>query len=417
MFSFLFDASVIAHGLTGQALARTGVYRYANSLLRAMAMECSWSSDQSLITLLPQVDRQQRLAFKSELESWPVRLPQILGGAVLPFRASSWLQRLLGGRVASGLERRIQMATLQYRLKELLRIAPIDPVYFTPYDLAPRLPPSPCLRRVICIHDLIPVLFPEHCQSSSREFFSRLQLQLPGVDGIICVSNSTRDDLLRWLPQLDCKPIAVIPHAVDDCFSHGYCSQDLSLLADFGLGDKQYILSVGTLEPRKNLGTLLTAYAKLTGRLGEAVPRLVLCGPAGWGGLALQDQIRSLQLEGKVLLTGFVANEVLAALYRCAVCFVFPSLYEGFGLPVLEAISSGTPVLSSNHPAMAEVLGEAALTFNPLDADQLSVQLERIIQDQELQQHLRLLGLDRAQQFSWESSARQTIVFARSLRR
>jgi glycosyltransferase involved in cell wall biosynthesis len=137
----------------------------------------------------------------------------------------------------------------------------------------------------------------------------------------------------------------------------------------------------------------------------------------GWGGLALQDHIRNLQLEVKVLLTGFVGNEVLACLYRCAVCFVCPSLYEGFGLPVLEAISSGTPVLSSNHPAMVEVLGEAALTFNPLDSDQLAVQLEKIISDQELQQHLRLLGLDRAQQFSWQSSARQTIDFASSLRR
>jgi len=417
MSSFLFDASVIAHGLTGQALARTGVYRYANSLLRAMAMECSWSSNQSLITLLPQVDRQQRLAFKSELESWPVRLPQILGGAVLPIRASRWLQRLLGGRVASGLERRIQMATFQYRLKDLLRSAPVDLVYFTPYDLAPWLPPSPCLRRVICIHDLIPVLFPDYCQSSSREFFSRLQLQLSGVDGIICVSNSTRDDLLRWLPHLNHKPIAVIPHAVDNCFGHGYRSQDLELIAGFGLDSKKYILSVGTLEPRKNIEILLIAYAKLVSRLGEAAPRLVLCGPVGWGGLALQDHIRNLQLEGKVLLTGFVGNEVLACLYRCAVCFVFPSLYEGFGLPVLEAISSGTPVLSSNHPAMVEVLGDAALFFNPFNSDLLSVQLEKIISDQELQQNLRLLGLARARQFSWQISARRTINFARSLRK
>ena len=90
---------------------------------------------------------------------------------------------------------------------------------------------------------------------------------------------------------------------------------------------------------------------------------------------------------------------------------------EGFGLPVLEAISSGTPVLSSNHPAMVEVLGDAALFFNPFNSDQLSVQLERIISDQELQQNLRLLGLSRAQQFSWQISARRTINFARSLRK
>jgi glycosyltransferase involved in cell wall biosynthesis len=142
----------------------------------------------------------------------------------------------------------------------------------------------------------------------------------------------------------------------------------------------------------------------------------VLCGAAGGCDLALQDQIQNLQLEGKILLTGFVSDEFLATLYRYAICFVFPSLYEGFGLPVLEAISSGTPVLSSNHPALVEVLGEAALTFDPIDSNQLSMELERLITDKELQQHQRLLGIDRAKQFSWQSSARRTIDFARSLR-
>jgi glycosyltransferase involved in cell wall biosynthesis len=104
-------------------------------------------------------------------------------------------------------------------------------------------------------------------------------------------------------------------------------------------------------------------------------------------------------------------------LYRNATCFVFPSVCEGFGLPVLEAITSGTPVLSSSHSAMVEVLGDAALFFNPFNSSQLSIQLERIILDQELRQNLRVLGLARAQQFSWKISARRTINFARSLRK
>ncbi|WP_341885375.1 glycosyltransferase family 1 protein [Synechococcus sp. UW140] len=417
MPSLLFDSSVIANGLAGQALGRTGVYRYANSLLRAIAMECSGSSRPSLITLLPQVDRSQLLAFKSELESWPISIPQILSGIVFPFWVSRLLQGVLDGRVISGLERRIQMATLQFRLKELLRIKPDGLIYFTPYDLASWLPSSPYFSRVICIHDLIPIHFPQYCQPSSMKLFSRLQLQLPDMDGIICGSNTTRDDLLNWLPVLRSKPIAVIPYAVDDCFSYKYCSHDSELLQGYGIIPRQYILSVGTLEPRKNLGTLLTAYSKLFLRLGDAVPRLVLCGPAGWGDLALVEQIKNLQLEGKIIFTGFVSNQFLATLYRNATCFVFPSVCEGFGLPVLEAISSGTPVLSSNHPAMVEVLGDAALFFNPFNSDLLSVQLERIISDQELQQNLRLLGLARAQQFSWQISARRTINFARSLRK
>ena len=413
----LFDATVIADGLLGLPSARTGVYRYTKCLLQSMAAVGHEFPFEELIPFLPCAERPNRLALSAELLE--IQLPQSVDfcGPYLPQICVNTIRALFGKRLTCGIERRIQFVVLWHKLNRLLLPARTDCIYFTPHALTPALSRFRRLKRVICIHDLIPVLFPEYCHDWSIKFYSELRLQLPDVDGIICVSEATRDDLLRWLPALSSKPIVVIPHAADACFSCETNSRDPSILRELGLLRHSYILSVGTLEPRKNLGTLLTAYSKLFLRLGEAVPKLVLCGPAGWGDLALVEKIKNLQLEGKIIFTGFVSNQFLATLYRNATCFVFPSVCEGFGLPVLEAISSGTPVLSSNHPAMVEVLGDAALFFNPFNSDQLSVQLERIISDQELQQNLRLLGLSRAQQFSWQISARRTISFARSLRK
>ena len=413
---FFFDATVIADGLLGLPRARTGVYRYTQCILQSMATVGLEFPSEELIPFLPRGERFNRLALKADLLENSI--PQFVDfcGPCLPQICVNTIQSLLGRRIARGIERRIEFVVLWQRLNRLLLSSRTESIFFTPYALSPVLSRFRRLKRVICIHDLIPVLFPEYCQDWSVKFYSELRLQLPDVDGIICVSEATRDDLLRWLPVLSSKPIAVIPHAADACFSYETNSRDTSILRELGLSRHSYILSVGTLEPRKNLGTLLVAYSKLVFRFGEAAPRLVLCGPAGWGDLALVEKIKNLQLEGKIIFTGFVSNQFLATLYRNATCFVFPSVCEGFGLPVLEAISSGTPVLSSNHPAMVEVLGEAALFFNPFNSDQLSLHLERIISDQELQQNLRLLGLARAQQFSWQISARRTIDFAMSLR-
>jgi len=413
---FFFDVTVIADGLLGLPSARTGVYRYANCLLQSMAALCREFPSEELIPLLPRGERPNRLALRAELLENLIPQSVDFCGPCLPPICVKTIHSLFGSRIACGIERRIQFVVLWQRLNRLLLSTRTDCIYFSPHALTPVLSRLRRLKRVICIHDLIPVLFPEYCHDWSIKFYSELRLQLPDVDGIICVSEATRDDLLRWLPALSSKPIAVIPHAADACFSCETNSRDPSILRELGLSRHSYILSVGTLEPRKNLGTLLVAYSKLVFRFGEAAPRLVLCGPAGWGDLALVEKIKNLQLEGKIIFTGFVSNQFLATLYRNATCFVFPSVCEGFGLPVLEAISSGTPVLSSNHPAMVEVLGEAALFFNPFNSDQLSLHLERIISDQELQQNLRLLGLARAQQFSWQISARRTIDFAMSLR-
>lgn len=413
----LFDATVIANGLLGLPSSRTGVYRYAHCLLQSIAGVCSEFPSEDIIPWLPNGERSNRLALNAELLEIQVPKAVDLCGPCLPQICVNTIQSLLGRRIACGIERRMQFIVLWLKLNRLFLPAHTDCIYFTPHALTPALSRFRRLKYVICIHDLIPVLFPEYCHNWSIEFYSELKLQLLDVDGIICVSEATRDDLLHWLPALSSKPIAVIPHAADACFSCETNSRDPSILRELGLSKYSYILSVGTLEPRKNIGTLLTAYSKLVFRLGEAIPRLVLCGPAGWGDLALVETIKNLQLEEKIIFTGFVSNEFLATLYRNATCFVFPSVCEGFGLPVLEAISSGTPVLSSNHPAMVEVLGDAALFFNPFNSDQLSVQLERIISEQELQHNLRILGLARAQQFSWQISARRTINFARSLRK
>ncbi|NDD11530.1 MAG: glycosyltransferase family 1 protein [Betaproteobacteria bacterium] len=323
---FFFDATVIADGLLGLPSARTGVYRYAHCLLQSMAVVCREFPSQELIPLLPRGERPNRLALRAELLENVIPQSVDFCGPYLPQICVNTIRSLFGRRITCGIERRIQFVILWQKLNRLLLSTRADYIYFTPHALAPVLSKFRRLKRVICIHDLIPVLFPEYCHDWSIKFYSELKLQLPDVHGIICVSEATRDDLLRWLPALSSKPIAVIPHAADACFSCETTSRDSSILREIGLSKHSYILSVGTLEPRKNIEILLIAYAKLVRRLGQAAPRLVLCGPAGWGDLALQDKIRNLQLEGKICFTGFVSNEFLATLYRCAICFVFPKI-------------------------------------------------------------------------------------------
>ena len=171
-----------------------------------------------------------------------------------------------------------------------------------------------------------------------------------------------------------------------------------------------YMLCLGTLEPRKNITTLLHAFARLRQILhGEPALHLVVAGARGWREQTIFQTIKSLALEQVVCLPGFINDEDLPALYGGALLFVFPSLYEGFGLPVLEAMSCGVPVVTSNTSAMPEVAGDAALLVDPYDVKGMATAIAAIVHDASLRDNLRQKGLARAQQFSWEMTARQTL--------
>ncbi|MGH9802588.1 MAG: glycosyltransferase family 4 protein, partial [Blastocatellia bacterium] len=168
-----------------------------------------------------------------------------------------------------------------------------------------------------------------------------------------------------------------------------------------------YLLYVGTIEPRKNLLTLIRAYDELL-RTTDHHPQLALCGGKGWLYEEVFKLIAELKLTDQVRFTGYVADEDLPALYSAAEAFVYPSLYEGFGLPPLEAMACGTPAITSNVSSLPEVVGQAGLIHDPNDWQALAAHIARLLGDKAAREHFKQAGIEQAARFSWDRAARET---------
>lgn len=184
--------------------------------------------------------------------------------------------------------------------------------------------------------------------------------------------------------------------------------QTASAMQRLQLTHGAYVLAVGTLEPRKNLATLIEAYSVLPAALAKRFP-LVVAGKPGWGHAAIDRQMQTLQNAGALRLPGHVAEADLPALYAASALFIYPSLYEGFGLPPLEALASGVPVIASNRASLPEVVGSAALQVDALDAPALAAQMLRALEDAQLRARMITNGVQQAQAFTWQRCAQQTL--------
>ena len=269
------------------------------------------------------------------------------------------------------------------------------------------------VRTVCTLHDLAFLVDPSVHTWTNRFFLSRMVPRfLKRADRVICVSECTARDATRLLG-LDPAKIAVVPSGVDARFHPPSQGEIASARGRLALPER-YVLYVGTVEPRKNLSTLLRAWARLR-RDGDP-RRLVIAGKLGW---LTDDFFRTLadhHLEGEVVRLGYVADADLPALYGGAEAFVFPSRYEGFGFPVLEAMACGTPVVCSNSSSLPEVAGDAALLHDPTNDEQLADSLARLRDDPVLRVDLAARGLARAATFTWERAARETVrVYERVL--
>ncbi len=265
------------------------------------------------------------------------------------------------------------------------------------------LPPFRHIRTVLTVHDLIYILFPEYHLPMNYHF---LRLMMPRfarrAGAIIAISECTRWDLVR-LWQIPEEKIHVIHEGIDARFRPPAGSHTAARVrASYGLPDR-FALYVGTIEPRKNLPALLDAWQ----RLRSPCP-LVIAGKKGWLYEETFARVEALGLSDRVIFTGFVPDKDLPALYGAADVFVFPSLYEGFGLPVLEAMACGTPVVTTTGGSLPEVAGDAALLVDPTDVDALTDALGHLLHDRALRDECRERGLARARAFTWERTARET---------
>jgi glycosyltransferase involved in cell wall biosynthesis len=279
------------------------------------------------------------------------------------------------------------------------------------------LPPArPGTATLLTVHDLTFVRDPDSAPPALRRYLGRVvPRSVARSDHVLADSAATRADLLEVYAAPPDK-VSVLYPGVDARFRPPDDPAALAgVRARYALGPEPFVLSVGTLQPRKNSVRLIQAFARLlAARPGEPL-QLVIAGSRGWQFDAIFAEVERQGLAGRVRFPGFVADEDLPALYGAAAVLAYPALYEGFGLPVLEALACGTPVVTSTRSSLPEAAGDAALLVDPLDVDALAGALGRLLNDGALRAALRERGLDHAARFTWARAAGELLGVYRAL--
>ncbi|CAO4172725.1 glycosyltransferase family 4 protein [Methylorubrum aminovorans] len=265
----------------------------------------------------------------------------------------------------------------------------------------------PGLVNYAFLHDVLPILYPEFFMADARENFAHNMAVFRSANHVFSNSDASRQDLIR-VGGVPPDRITTVSLAIDEAFVPKSRLDVEATLSSHNIGTRPYILTVGTLEPRKNHSRLIDAFLELLNS-GNSSCDLVLVGKYGWGTENLINKIHHLGIAEHVHLLSGVNNEQLASLYSGALFAAYPSLYEGFGLPVLEAMACGCPVLTSNRASMPEISGEAALLVDPTDIASITQGLYQMFTNRELRQRLSDLGLKRSRSFSWDRTAERVL--------
>lgn len=273
------------------------------------------------------------------------------------------------------------------------------------------------LKSVVTIHDLAFKKFPQYFPENDLKKLNRLVgMAVKRADHLIAISECTKKDLLEFFPEISEERISVVHHGFDTELFRGGVSVEESenILASYKLKAKSYLLYVGAIQPRKDLGVLISAFAEIKKKRPEM--KLVFAGALAWSYESILQKIEESGLANDIIITGTVPFKHLPALYANASVFIFPSLYEGFGIPVLEAMASGVPVVCADASSLPEVGGDAALYFEPGNSNGLQTCIERILDDEALRQQLVAKGKVQAKKFSWEKCAEETLAVIKNLK-
>lgn len=292
------------------------------------------------------------------------------------------------------------MKMLDRRLSQILSKNGVDIYHETgmfPMTLSRTVP------KVITIYDLSLITHPEcHPTDRVQHFEKYFYNRLSEIDHIITISKFIESEIIKILG-VNRNKVTAIPLASSTVFSRKSSAEVKKYLRVKKLPEN-YVLSIGTYEPRKNYIGLIRSFSKIKSNMS-----LICVGWSGWLDQEYEKEIRNLGLQGRVILLGHLPDSELTLLYSGAKFFIYPSIYEGFGLPILEAMATGCPVICSNRASMPEVAGDAARLVNSEDIDSMAQAVEELAEDEFSRKILAKKGLERARQFTWERTARQTI--------
>lgn len=262
---------------------------------------------------------------------------------------------------------------------------------------------------VVTIHDIISILFPQNIPFASRMFYSKwMPFSYAKARKIISISESTKRDIVRVL-KISPDKITVIHNGFDAKLQQKLSSEKIGQVKKKYNLPQDYLLHIGTLEPRKNLDFLIDVFFEAIKDKKNSNLSLVITGKKGWYYEGLFEKVAKLKLQDRVIFTGYIDEGDKGALYQGARIFTFPSLYEGFGLPPLEAMASGTPVISSNTSSMPEVIGEAGILISPKQKSAWVEAIGRVNCDDKLYSEMKKKNEQQISKFDWARTAKETI--------
>ncbi|MEG4144382.1 glycosyltransferase [Microcoleus sp. Pol12B5] len=431
LIKIFYDISVLGYGHY-DSRSRTGVARVieniASGLIASKELDLSFCATNSWYAVKSCLDYLQtqpsfrgiplaHSSFFKNFESKLMELYKMLENRekIFPEHSQEPQSKLLTDNLKKYLSNSIGISKQRSHLIDQESLSEADIFHATFYQIPNQARECKKVKKIATVYDLIPILLSQLFIGKNDDDYQRMQASLNSLtaeDYILCISQATKNDLLNHV-KLNPERVLVTHLAANTALF--YRCNDAENMASvkykYGIPDAPYILGVSTLEPRKNLEHVIRCFAKGVQQQGIKDLNLVLVGAKGWEYEKIFQEIANFGLsKDRIIITGYVADEDLAAIYSGAMVFVYPSLYEGFGLPPLEAMQCGIPVITSNNSSFPEVVGDAGVMLDPTDADGLCHSILTLYRTPALRQEMSLKSLAQARKFSWERCTQETIA-------